>query len=48
MKTQLSKPSRDRARYTEDYKKEPLELWRNSGRSAATIDTTPFVMSGYG
>jgi hypothetical protein len=32
MKTQLSKPARSRASYTEEYKKEALELWRNSGR----------------
>jgi transposase len=37
MKTQLSKPSRSKARYTEEYKKEALELWRNSGRSAAEV-----------
>ena len=37
MKTQLRKPARDRARYSEEYKKEALELWRNSGRSAATV-----------
>ena len=37
MKTQLSKPARDRAKYSEDYKKEALELWRNSGRSAAKV-----------
>ena len=35
MKTQLSKPARSKARYTEEYKKEALELWRSSGRSAA-------------
>jgi transposase-like protein len=35
MKTQLSKPARERARYTEQYKQEALELWRASGRSAA-------------
>jgi hypothetical protein len=35
MKTQLSKPARSHARYTEEYKKEALELWRASGRSAA-------------
>jgi hypothetical protein len=28
MKTQLSKPSRTKARYTEEYKQEALELWR--------------------
>jgi transposase len=37
MKTQLRKPARDRARYSEEYKKEALELWRNSGRSAAKV-----------
>ena len=37
MKTQLSKPTRDRARYTDQYKQEALELWRASGRSAAKI-----------
>src|SRR5205809_633109 len=37
MKTQLSKPSRSKARYTEEYKQEALELWRNSGRSAAKV-----------
>lgn len=37
MKTQLSKPARDRARYTEEYKREALELWRASGRSAAKV-----------
>jgi transposase len=37
MKTQLSKPSRSKARYTEEYKQEALALWRNSGRSAAKV-----------
>ena len=37
MKTQLSKPAASKARYTEGYKKEALELWRNSGRSAAKV-----------
>ena len=37
MKTQLSKPARGKARYTEEYKKEALELWRASGRSAARV-----------
>ena len=37
MKTQLSKPSRTKARYTEEYKQEALELWRASGRSAAKV-----------
>src|SRR5437879_12314087 len=37
MKTQLRKPAHDRARYSEEYKKEALELWRASGRSAAKV-----------
>jgi transposase len=37
MKTQLSKPSRTKARYTEEYKQEALELWRKSGRSVAKV-----------
>jgi transposase len=37
MKTQLSKPAQSKARYSEEYKKEALELWRNSGRSAAKV-----------
>ena len=37
MKTQLSAPSRTKARYTEKYKQEVLELWRASGRSAAKV-----------
>src|SRR5450432_97297 len=37
MKTQLSKPAGDRARYTNQYKQEALELWRASGRSAAKV-----------
>src|SRR5438132_3437668 len=37
MKTQLTKPARNKARYTEEYKKEALELWRASGRSAAKV-----------
>jgi hypothetical protein len=37
MKTQLSKPTGSHARYTEEYKKEALELWRASGRSAAKV-----------
>jgi transposase len=35
--TRLSKPARSKARYTEEYKKEALELWRASGCSAAKI-----------
>ena len=37
MKTQLRKPARSKARYTEEYKQEALELWRNGGRSAAKV-----------
>jgi transposase len=37
MKTQLTKPARTKARYTEQYKQEALELWRASGRSAAKV-----------
>ena len=37
MKTQLTKPARSQARYSEEYKKEALELWRASGRSAAKV-----------
>ena len=37
MKTQISKPARERASYTEQYKQEALELWRASGRSAAKV-----------
>ena|ERR1700720_1999890 len=37
MKTQLSKPARNKARYSEEYKQEALELWRASGRSAAKV-----------
>ena len=39
MKTQIRKPARERARYTEQYKQEALELWRASGRSAAEVAT---------
>ena len=37
MKTQLSKPARSKARYTEEYKQEALELWRNSDHSSYTF-----------
>src|SRR6266404_2985217 len=37
MKTQLSKPARHDARYTQEYKQEALQFWRNSGRSAAKV-----------
>src|SRR5881275_1378572 len=37
MKTQLSKPARSKASYTDQYKQEALEHWRLSGRSAAKV-----------
>ena len=37
MKTQLTRPARHKARYTEEYKQEALKLWRASGRSAAKV-----------
>ena len=37
MKTQLTKPTRSKARYSAQYKQEALELWRASGRSAAKV-----------
>lgn len=37
MKTQMSKPTRERTTYTEEYKQEALKLWRASGRSAAKV-----------
>jgi transposase-like protein len=37
MKTQLQKPARSKASYTEEYRRQTLELWRKSGRSAAKV-----------
>jgi transposase len=37
MKTQLSKPARAKASYSDEYKQEALALWRGSGRSAAKV-----------
>jgi hypothetical protein len=37
MKIQLAKPARTKARYTQQYKQEALQLWRASGRSAAKV-----------
>ena len=37
MKTQLQKPSAEKSRYEAEFKREALELWRNSGRSAARV-----------
>jgi len=39
MKTQITKPARERASYSDQYKQEALELWRASGRSAAKVAT---------
>ena len=39
MKTQISKPARSKRSYSEQYKQEALELWRQSGRSAAKVAT---------
>ena len=35
MKSQLSKPSVGKTKYTAEYKRECVEHWKNSGRSAA-------------
>ena len=37
MKTQFRKPARSKANYTDQYKQEALELWRDSGRSVAKV-----------
>jgi transposase-like protein len=37
MKTLLQKPARTNASYSEQYKEQALELWLNSGRSAAKV-----------
>ena len=37
MKTQLWKPARSKARYSDEYKEQALQLWRASGRSAAKV-----------
>ncbi len=37
MKTQISNQLASRARYTDEYKQQALELWRASGRSAAKV-----------
>ncbi len=37
MKTQISKPARERTSFTQEYKQEALSLWRASGRSAAKV-----------
>jgi hypothetical protein len=42
MKTQLSEPTRSKARYTDQYKQEALELWRAIGRNAAKAAANPF------
>ncbi len=37
MKTQLQKPAAEMARYDAEYKRQALEHWKNSGRSAAKV-----------
>src|SRR5437016_10868373 len=37
MKSQIRKPVRGKASYSQEYKQEALELWRSSGRSAAKV-----------
>ena len=37
MKTQMRKPVPGKAKYSEEYKQQALELWRKSGRSAAKM-----------
>ena len=37
MKTQISKPAYSKASYSEEYKQQALELWRQSGRSANKV-----------
>ena len=51
MKTQLSKPARIKARYTEEYKQEALELSANAGlprdrKQAGGIEHTGDLSSG--
>jgi hypothetical protein len=37
MKSQMSKPRHGREKYSEEYKQQALELWRQSGRSANLV-----------
>jgi transposase len=37
MKTQMRKPVSGKASYSDEYKQQTLELWRQSGRSAAKV-----------
>lgn len=37
MKTQISKPVREKRKFTKEYKEEALEHWKSSGRSANTV-----------
>jgi len=37
MKTQIQKPSHNGSKYTREYKEEALEMWRQSGCSAAKM-----------
>jgi hypothetical protein len=44
MKTQLSKPPRRKASYTNQYKQEALELWRRSGNAAVAKTGVAFAL----
>jgi hypothetical protein len=37
MKTQLEKPAGSRQRFNKEYQEEAVELWKQSGRSAAKV-----------
>jgi len=37
MKTQMRKPVAGKASYSDEYRQQALELWRQSGRSAAKV-----------
>jgi len=43
MKTQLSRPTRRKASYTDQYKQEALKLWRNSGAPFCLVIRKLFV-----
>ena len=37
MKTQMRKPVSEKTHYSDEYKQQAVERWRNSGRSAAKV-----------
>jgi hypothetical protein len=45
MKTQLSKPARGYARYTDEYKEQALQLWRASGQVGESWIDSVFMRS---